>query len=325
MPPKRGKSRQNAPPPHNHSVSPAPHGPAGEPQPPPPPPPYIPNPAYAQWWNVYAAQPPSHVNFLSPQMARGSIPQFPHPPYFHAASDAEKLRVAVRLLSGSARDCWEDVKAKSTETFTWKDFVDEFNNEYYNRYDRKKKVREFIELTQGDMSVAEYETNLKRLARHEASTRRNDQLMNQKLKQGLNLEIKQQVPILVLEDDFRKCVDTAQNIEDLLEIKKKLMSDGVGSSKKKEKFNSSSRQSSKKIRSTSSSSLETSSVNYGVFGEMGLAKGSRQPLTRTQTRQQELAPEVVQSDKSQSDVDSSGESQYVESHLSEDDEDDDKY
>ncbi|OMP03827.1 hypothetical protein COLO4_10178, partial [Corchorus olitorius] len=43
------------------------------------------------------------------------------------------------------------------------------------------------------------------------------------------------------------------------------MSDGVGSSKKKEKFNSSSGQSSKKIRSTSSSSLETSSVNYGVF------------------------------------------------------------
>ncbi|OMP08220.1 hypothetical protein COLO4_06671 [Corchorus olitorius] len=184
--------------------------------------------------------------------------------------------------------------------------------------------------------------------------------MNQKLKDGLNLDIKQQTPILVLEDDFRKCVDTAQNIEDLLEIKKKLMSGGVGPSKKKEKFNSSSGQSSKKIRSNSSSSFEMSSVNYGVFGkskkskakdsevsrcrncrkyhrgqclepkrcyhcgeqghfkiycpiwnQVGLAKGSRQPLTRTQTRQLELAPEDVQSDESQYDVDSPSENQYV--------------
>ncbi|OMO54565.1 hypothetical protein COLO4_36413 [Corchorus olitorius] len=217
-------------------------------------------------------------------MAQGSIPQSPHPPYFHAAS----------------------------------------------------------ELTQDDMSVIEYEANLKRLARHETSIRRNDELMNQKLKDGLNLEIRQQVPILVLEDDFRKCVDTAQNIEDLLEIKKKFMSDGLGSSKKKEKFNSLSRQSSKKIRSTFSCSLEMSSVNNGVFRkstrskakdfevsrcrncrDINIAKGSCQPLTRTQTRQLELAPEDVQSDESRYDVDSPGKNQYGESHSSEDEDQDD--
>ncbi|KAI3443818.1 hypothetical protein Pfo_000483 [Paulownia fortunei] len=72
--------------------------------------------------------------------------------------DAEKVLCAIFLLKKDARTWWEGAKlAVNMEELTWERFKIIFYDKYFTRDARSLKVKEFLELKQGGMSVYEKE------------------------------------------------------------------------------------------------------------------------------------------------------------------------
>ena len=72
---------------------------------------------------------------------------------------------ATQLLSDRAQTWWDIVKERrATETLRWRDFRTDFENQYYSCQHRKIKEQEFLALTQGDMTVLEYERRFQDLS-----------------------------------------------------------------------------------------------------------------------------------------------------------------
>ncbi|CAH9110519.1 unnamed protein product [Cuscuta epithymum] len=76
-----------------------------------------------------------------------------------------KLRVAVRLLEGTASTWWDGAKGKYGRTVTWENFRQEFFAQYYSDFEANTKRREYTLLTQGGkMTVRQLEHKLRELA-----------------------------------------------------------------------------------------------------------------------------------------------------------------
>jgi hypothetical protein len=69
-----------------------------------------------------------------------------------------RVDCATLLLSNRAQTWWDIVKERrAAKTLRWRDFRTKFENQYYSCQHRKIKEQEFLTLTQGDMTVLEYE------------------------------------------------------------------------------------------------------------------------------------------------------------------------
>ncbi|KAG6514075.1 hypothetical protein ZIOFF_024414 [Zingiber officinale] len=81
-----------------------------------------------------------------------------HPtPSAHPLTDADKVRCAVYMLRDDARVWWEGARLTvDLATLTWADFKKVFYGKYFTADNRTRLAREFLELRQGDMTVAEY-------------------------------------------------------------------------------------------------------------------------------------------------------------------------
>ena len=53
--------------------------------------------------------------------------------------DDLKLRVATRLIEKSAATWWDNLKLQSNTLITWDLFIQEFNEQFYTRFNRDKK------------------------------------------------------------------------------------------------------------------------------------------------------------------------------------------
>ncbi|XP_061995008.1 uncharacterized protein LOC133712914 [Rosa rugosa] len=81
-------------------------------------------------------------------------------------TDVEKWIVATFLLQDEAKQWWNFVlKTKDVATLTWKCFVGLFRDKYFPASAREQIELEFIALTQGTMTVREYETQFTQLYR----------------------------------------------------------------------------------------------------------------------------------------------------------------
>jgi len=99
-----------------------------------------------------------------------------------------ELRVdcATQLLSDRAQTRWDIVKERrATETLRWRDFRTEFENQYYSRQHRKIKEQEFLALTQGDMTVLEYERRFQDLSMFASVYLPTEQHRIERLRDGL--------------------------------------------------------------------------------------------------------------------------------------------
>ena len=76
------------------------------------------------------------------------------------------------MLEGEAEHWWRMIKRISEikhEPMTWKLFQEKFDHKYFPDYMREQKELEFLNLIQGNMTVAKYEskfTELSRFATH---------------------------------------------------------------------------------------------------------------------------------------------------------------
>ncbi|XP_075504524.1 uncharacterized protein LOC142541964 [Primulina tabacum] len=71
--------------------------------------------------------------------------------------DDDRVSCAIFLLVNAARIWWEATKVTiNVQTLTWKDFKDLFYDKYFPSDVRTQKVKEFLELNQGNMNLDDY-------------------------------------------------------------------------------------------------------------------------------------------------------------------------
>ncbi|KAJ8761995.1 hypothetical protein K2173_006597 [Erythroxylum novogranatense] len=110
-------------------------------------------------------------------------------------SDEEKLEYAVSLLQGDALHWWESVPQSQAvpPVLTWRDFGELFRKKYLSRVYIQEKAREFLNLTQREMSVSEYELRFTQLSRYAPHIVANEEDKCRKFEGGLHLGIKEKV------------------------------------------------------------------------------------------------------------------------------------
>ena len=81
-------------------------------------------------------------------------------------SETQKVMFATFMLSDEAEHWWRMEKRllESQEPLEWENFKDAFFKKYFPRSVRRQKESEFIQLRQGNMTVAEYETKFTQLS-----------------------------------------------------------------------------------------------------------------------------------------------------------------
>ncbi|XP_075078644.1 uncharacterized protein LOC142164590 [Nicotiana tabacum] len=125
-------------------------------------------------------------------------------------TNASKFKYAISLLQKDAYDWWVSVpnaKAKPP-VLTWDDFVKLFRAKYVSPVYCDAKKKEFFNLRQGSMSIAEYQQNFLRLSRYAKGIIDGERDKCRRFEEGLNGYIRKSVAILQL-DDFSKLISAA--------------------------------------------------------------------------------------------------------------------
>ena len=126
-----------------------------------------------------------------------------------------ELRVdcATQLLSDRAQTWWDIVKERrAAETLRWRDFRTEFENQYYSRQHWKIKEQEFLALTQGDMTVLEYERRFQDLSMFASVYLPTEQHRIERLRDGLRQELRMGLAALQF-PTVRDFIVAAQSLE----------------------------------------------------------------------------------------------------------------
>ncbi|XP_052210449.1 uncharacterized protein LOC127813488 [Diospyros lotus] len=109
-------------------------------------------------------------------------------------TDAQKVQLATYLLRGAAERWWETARLRfRNREPSWAEFRELFNANYFLAWVRSQKTYEFIELTQGNMSVAQYEEEFTSLARFAPELVDTDEKKATKFLRGLRVEIRFQL------------------------------------------------------------------------------------------------------------------------------------
>ena len=107
----------------------------------------------------------------------------------------EKFDYAVSLLQGNAYAWWETVPGNDVQppVLTWDDFLREFSNNYMPEVYRDDKRREFLNLKQGTMTVAEYEVKFNQLSHYASSLVATDRDKCRMFEEGLRYELREKL------------------------------------------------------------------------------------------------------------------------------------
>jgi hypothetical protein len=128
--------------------------------------------------------------------------------------DEEKVTLATFKLQGGAFDWWDAHKKKYEAGFliTWKIFKDDFYKKYFPASVQRKMEKEFLQLKQGQKTVAEYEIEFSRLARYASIYVQNDEVKARGFEEGLKQSIKARVKVFELKS-FREVANKALAVE----------------------------------------------------------------------------------------------------------------
>ncbi|PKI68249.1 hypothetical protein CRG98_011385 [Punica granatum] len=115
-------------------------------------------------------------------------------------SDTQRVALATFMLEGDAQYWWEATQRRldpnSSHVITWVEFTQAFYNKYFPASFRRAKEREFLNLKQGDLSVAEYEVKFTKLSRFTPTLVSDEASKCSRFLDGLNLNIRSRVSVL---------------------------------------------------------------------------------------------------------------------------------
>ncbi|XP_047979077.1 uncharacterized protein LOC125220996 [Salvia hispanica] len=108
-------------------------------------------------------------------------------------NDRERMSCVTHQLTEAA-DFWWDTRPNTlardqVEAMTWEDFKTELYNKYVPKSYRKAKASEFHNLTQGRMTVTEYDRALNSMTRYAPDQVDTDEKLSDKFREGLRSEI----------------------------------------------------------------------------------------------------------------------------------------
>ncbi|KAI3473589.1 hypothetical protein Pfo_031464, partial [Paulownia fortunei] len=123
--------------------------------------------------------------------------------------DAEKILCAIFLLKKDTRTWWERAKlAVNMEELTWERFKIIFYDTYFTRDARSLKVKEFLELKQGGMSICDYVRKFEQGCKYVPYIARDNNEKMDHFLRGFNPEIRRDVRMFSV-TEFRELVDKA--------------------------------------------------------------------------------------------------------------------
>ena len=139
-------------------------------------------------------------------------------------SEATRIKLAVFQLEGESQVWLDWVKAsRNLEDTTWEELCELFIGKYFPTSTRHVKVREFLELKQGTMTMLKYVAKFTKLAHFANDYVAIDMAKVRKFEDGLKLSIRGKIMGLLLQDldlmikiamAIEREVDDARNIRE---------------------------------------------------------------------------------------------------------------
>ncbi|KAJ0977647.1 hypothetical protein J5N97_013121 [Dioscorea zingiberensis] len=136
--------------------------------------------------------------------------------------DEEKEATVTLLLGERALQWWLTYKRRrpNQTVFIWAEFREAFDQKFMSQIYRDEKHQEFLSLTQGNLTVADYEAKFTDLGRYAPSYMNAEHEKCRRFEQGLRDEIRNIVTVLEF-SDFTELVEAALRVEISLERQKK--------------------------------------------------------------------------------------------------------
>ncbi|XP_012830024.1 PREDICTED: uncharacterized protein LOC105951179 [Erythranthe guttata] len=124
-------------------------------------------------------------------------------------TDRDRVHCAILLLRNEARHWWEGIKeGTNLETLPWTDFKVQFFEKYFSKDVRAHKLKEFLELSQGDLPMIEYIRSFERGCLYDPFIARDAEEKKNHFIRGLQPEIRRDIRMSDA-STFRQLVDKA--------------------------------------------------------------------------------------------------------------------
>nr|XP_017224822.1 PREDICTED: uncharacterized protein At1g04910-like [Daucus carota subsp. sativus] len=150
--------------------------------------------------NFQSVNPPEFKGSADPIEARIWLKEIEKAFMLVKVRDEQKTEFASYYLKEEATYWWESVRAmEGTEDVTWDRFKELFLEKYFPQFLQDRMELQFLELKQGDMSVAEYEKKFAELARFVPTYVDTDRKRAKRFQQGLKAWIRGKLAILELD------------------------------------------------------------------------------------------------------------------------------
>ena len=129
----------------------------------------------------------------------------------------QRVTCAVSLLQGGAYDWWKLVLRSPSlpDPIPWEFFVQEFRAKYVSNMYRETKWKQFLNLKQRNLSMAEYEKEFSHLSKYAPESVLTETFRCRQFEDGLNESIKRYLaPVTVLQQvNFYQLVQAAMKVE----------------------------------------------------------------------------------------------------------------
>ena len=153
--------------------------------------------------------------------------------------DDKKVSLGTFMLEGEVEHWWRTMKRISKaqqEPITWKVFTEKFNDKYFPDYIREQKELEFLNLIQGNLIVAKYESKFTELSRFATHMIDDEYRKARRLERGLRPAIRSRISVLKLQvytDVVERAFILEKDLAEIQEIRDKNSKDKfVGKSKR---------------------------------------------------------------------------------------------
>ncbi|KAL8105920.1 hypothetical protein AgCh_029652 [Apium graveolens] len=168
-----------------------------------------------------AVNPPEFKGSLDPIEANVWLKEIEKSFALVKVKEEQRVEFASYYLKNEATYWWETVKTlEGTNVITWERFKELFLEKYFPQFFQDQMEVKFLELKQGNISVADYESKFEELSRYVPSYVDTDRKKAKKFQQGLKPWIRGKVFIFEL-DTYAGVVQKAMIVETESEMSQK--------------------------------------------------------------------------------------------------------